>query len=57
MTKKDKKRLSQKIHLELTFEEVNLVLKSLGNLPFNQVFDVIGKIHDQANAQTPPQNG
>jgi len=51
MTKKDKKHLSQKIHLELTFEEVNLVLKSLGNLPFNQVFDVIGKIHDQANAQ------
>lgn len=39
------------IQLTLTFEEVNLVLKALGNLPFKDVFDIIGKIHDQANEQ------
>lgn len=39
------------IHLELSFEEINLLLKSLGQLPFNEVYDLIGKIHEQANMQ------
>lgn len=42
---------SKNINLNLTFDEVNLVLKALGSLPFNQVYELIGKIHDQANAQ------
>ncbi len=42
---------TKNIKLNLTFDEVNLVLKALGSLPFNQVYEVIGKIHDQANAQ------
>lgn len=40
------------IQLSLNIEEVNLVLKALGNLPFNEVFELIGNIHDQANSQT-----
>lgn len=40
------------IKLELNFEEVNIILKALGNLPFNEVYDLIGKIHEQANTQT-----
>jgi hypothetical protein len=39
------------IQLQLTFDEINTVLKALGNLPFNEVYDLIGKIHDQANSQ------
>lgn len=39
------------IELQLNFEEINLILKALGKLPFNEVYDVIGKIHDQANTQ------
>ena len=45
------KKSAPKIQLELTVEEVNTVLQALGNLPFNQVFELIGKVHDQANAQ------
>jgi hypothetical protein len=41
----------KEIELQLTFDEVNLVLKALGSLPFSQVFELIGKIHDQANDQ------
>lgn len=45
----DKK--NQIINLELSFNDVNLILKALGNLPFNEVYDLIGKIHEQAKAQ------
>lgn len=45
----------QDIQLELTFEEVNIILKALGNLPFNQVYELIGKIHEQAAAQQEPK--
>lgn len=40
------------IQLNLKVEEVNIILQALGSLPFNQVFELIGEIHDQANAQT-----
>ncbi len=46
----------KEIELQLTFEEVNLVLKALGSLPFSQVFELIGKIHDQANDQVRNSN-
>lgn len=39
------------IQLDLNFEEINVILKALGNLPFNEVYDLIGKIHEQANSQ------
>ena len=49
----NKKTPPQKsIHLDLSFDEVNLILKALGTMPFQEVYDIIGKIHEQANAQT-----
>lgn len=45
-----------KINLEMSFEEVNLVLKALGQLPFNQVYELIGTIHQQANEQVHNSN-
>lgn len=45
-------KTAKKIQLELNIEDINLILRALGNLPFNEVYDVIGKIHDQANEQT-----
>ena len=45
------KKPSQNIELNLSFDEINIVLKALGSLPFNEVYDLIGKIHDQANLQ------
>jgi len=43
--------MEKEVKISLTFEEVNIVLKALGNLPFNQVYEIIGKIHEQANQQ------
>ncbi len=36
---------------ELTLDEANLILKALGKLPFEQVFELIGKLNQQANKQ------
>ena len=41
----------QELNLKLTVDEVNLILQGLGELPFRQVFKLIGKIQDQAGAQ------
>lgn len=42
---------TQKIKLELTVEEANLILDSLGQMPFKQVFLLITKIQQQASGQ------
>ena len=39
------------IKLELTLEEINLVLSALGNAPYIQVFNIITKLKDQAAPQ------
>jgi hypothetical protein len=41
----------EKISLELSVDEVNIILKALGTMPFNQVYELIGSIHQQANQQ------
>jgi hypothetical protein len=41
----------EKLKLELTIDEINRILQALGNLPFNEVFELIGKINQQANDQ------
>jgi len=41
----------KRVKIELSFDEVNIILKALGTLPFNQVFELIGSIHEQANQQ------
>ena len=38
-----------KLTLQLT--EVNLILKALGDMPFNQVSELVTKIHAQAKEQ------
>jgi|EndMetStandDraft_5_1072996.scaffolds.fasta_scaffold722458_2 hypothetical protein len=41
----------KEIKLQLTLEEINQVLTALGNLPFIQVHELIGKIQTQASEQ------
>lgn len=39
------------LELKITVDEANLVLESLGQMPFNKVYTLIGKIQDQAAQQ------
>lgn len=45
------------VKLEMTVLEVNTVLKALGQFPYNQVNELITKIHQQASTQIGQQNG
>ncbi len=45
------KNEKQIIHLELTIEEVNLILTALGQLPYVQVVSIMEKIRKQAEGQ------
>lgn len=40
-----------KIKLELTIDETNLILEALGQLPFVKVYALIGRLQEQARAQ------
>jgi hypothetical protein len=35
----------------LTLDEANVIFKALGKMPFEQVYELIGKMHGQANQQ------
>lgn len=39
------------IDLKLTVDEVNTILSALGSMPFAQVYELIGKIQQQAAGQ------
>lgn len=39
------------LHLDLSLDEVNLILEGLGELPFRRVFQLIGRIQGAARAQ------
>ncbi|WP_333873260.1 hypothetical protein [Methylobacter sp.] len=41
----------QNITLQLSAEEVNLLLEGLGGMPFVKVYNLIGKIQQQASSQ------
>lgn len=41
----------EQISINLTLEEVNKILESLGRLPYTEVFQLIHKIKAQAEAQ------
>lgn len=43
----------ENINLQLSIEEVNAILASLGNMPYVQVFSLVQKIQHQASAQLP----
>ena len=45
------KNEKQVIHLELTIDEVNLVLTALGQLPYVQVVGIVENIRKQAEVQ------
>ena len=47
----------KEIKLELKIEEINVILTALGNLPFIQVHELIGKIQAQASEQLSVMNG
>ena len=44
----------QACKLTLTLDEVNLILHALGTLPYQQVFQLIAKIQQEAQAQLKP---
>lgn len=41
----------KEIQLTLTVDEANLILEALGQMPFKQVFGLVGKIQGQAAEQ------
>lgn len=41
----------ENVTLKLSVQEVNTIIKSLSQLPYNQVFELIEKVHRQANDQ------
>lgn len=44
----------QKLNIELTVTEWNVVMQALGGMPFAQVSNIIPTIQSQANAQLKP---
>ena len=40
--------------IDMEIYEIYTILKALGHLPFNEVYELIAKIHEQANAQQQP---
>jgi hypothetical protein len=47
----------KELKFNLNVNEINLVLKALGNLPYYQVCTLIEKLQQQANAQLTQPNG
>jgi hypothetical protein len=41
------------VKLELTINEVNVIMQALGNAPYAQVAELIQKIREQAQPQLP----
>jgi hypothetical protein len=41
--------------LEFTIAEINMILQALGNAPYAQVFELVQKIQQQAQAQVAEQ--
>jgi hypothetical protein len=42
---------SQEISIQLTLGEVNQILDALGGLPYREVYQLVGKIQRQGEAQ------
>jgi len=40
--------------LDLTINEINIILQALGNAPYASVFELIEKVRNQAQAQVQP---
>lgn len=46
----------EKIKLELSIDEANVILEALGSMPFVKVYELIGKIQAQASEQLNTEN-
>lgn len=44
---------TSQLSLNLTVDEINLILDALGQRPYAEVFQLVGKIQAQAEAQLP----
>ena len=42
---------NREIQVNLTLSEINKILDALGNLPYREVFQLVGKIQTQAESQ------
>lgn len=45
---------TQEVQLTLSVGEVNQILDALGNIPYRQIYQLIGKIQRQAEDQLQP---
>ena len=45
------KNQNSAITFTLSVDEANKIFKALGGLPFNEVYELIGKMNEQANLQ------
>jgi hypothetical protein len=45
------KKNTPTVTFTLSLEEANKIFKALSNLPFGEVYELIGKLNDQANEQ------
>jgi hypothetical protein len=45
------KASSKNITFTLSVDEANKIFKALGALPFSEVYELIGKLNEQANSQ------
>ena len=48
-------KLQKSITFQVNLDEANLIFKALGKQPFETVYELIGKLNDQANSQLRPQ--
>ena len=46
----------ENVKIEITLDELNLIFKALGDRPFNEVYELIGKLNDQVNEQLGDRN-
>jgi hypothetical protein len=49
--------MQKEIKLQFTADEINVILEGLGNLPFIKVYQLIGKIQEQASLQVQDDHG
>lgn len=47
----------KELKLQMNINEVNNIIKALGQMPYNQVHELITKIHNQATMQLASENG
>ncbi len=48
--------MSEQITLELSLDEINLIFQALGERPFKEVFELMGKINEEVNRQMSANN-